>query len=199
MTDNNSSKENKEPDSSYEEKLKKSKLPGLLGVFEEKLKNRKQTESDDSTFETINFTSASSLGINTTENSMSSEVSSSEIDGLLKKSPNRYESSFEKNDEYKKNAKVETEISKQVRYEDLNPVTEKYASYDDVKTGYNPVNKSANVSTNTNMPITNTSPIDSLNQTPYSQRQISEDEVMKHIMKHRSEKEKAKNNTENSE
>ena len=181
MTDKNN---NRQPEN-YESKIKKNSFPGLLGVFEEHLRNRnkKETENADE-FSTINITSSSVIPQK--ENTSINKVSEQEIDTLLKQTPTKYESNFQKKDE--KSTKVEETVS-QHRYQDTHPITEKNASHEDVKIGYDPINTSSNIDSKRSVvPSTQPNIKPDLTSQPYSQKGISDDEVMKHITKHRKEK-----------
>ncbi len=181
MTDK---KDNEQPEN-YENKIKKNSFPGLLGVFEERLKNRNKQDTENSDeFSTINITSSSI--IKQKENTSIDKVSEEEIDSLLKQTPTKYESNFQENDE--KSLNVE-EIVSQHRYEDNHPVIEKNASVEDVKIGYDPINSSNNIeTTKSTTPISQPPSASDLTSQPYSQKGISDDDVMKHITKHRKEK-----------
>jgi|TARA_B100001093_G_C26508561_1_gene876533 hypothetical protein len=181
MTD----KKDSEPPENYENKIKKNSFPGLLGVFEERLKNRNKEDTENSDeFSTINITSSSI--IKQKENTSIDKVSEEEIDSLLKQTPTKYESNFQENDE--KPINVEETVSK-YRYEDNHPVIEKSASSDDVKIGYDPINSSNNIeSKRSTTPVSHPPSAPDLTSQPYSQKGISDDDVMKHITKHRKEK-----------
>jgi len=173
---NNKSEPSINSEETYEERVKTSKFPGLLGVFEDRLKNRtSESESEDGQFPTINLTSQNIT--NATNLGADEKVSEEQIDVLLKKVPTKYETSFTGHSS-KNDARVEELIASQPRYEDLNPTTENRASADDTKVGYTPNIPSINNNTPTDTPT-------ELGPTPYSQREISDDEVMKHVMEHR--------------
>ena len=182
MTDKQNSQDQKE---NYEEKIKKNSFPGLLGVFEERLRNRNKNldEENSEEFPSVNITSAS---INSSVSGVPSEkVTDDQINSLLSKTPVKYESNF--SESASKNTIVEETVSKH-KYEDSHPTINNVATTEDTKVGYDPVNtklknESFEPSVNQNNP-----PSVDLSSTPYTQRGISDDEVMKHIMKHRKEK-----------
>ena len=176
---NNKSEPTEKSEQTYEERVKNSKFPGLLGVFEERLRNRSSEENEDEEFPTINLTSQNIT--NAASLTTDEKVSEEQIDGLLKKSPVKYETSFNESAS-KKDTRVEEIIASQPRYEDSNPTTENYAKAEDTQIGYSPNNPTIS---NTSLPTD--SPTD-LGPTPYSQREISDDEVMKHIIEHRKKK-----------
>ena len=170
-------------DNTYEERLKNSKFPGLLGVFEERLKNR-NSESEDEDFATINLTSKDIIGPGSSATEVE-KVSAEDIDGLLKTKPTRYEADFIESSS-KESTRVEETVVSQTRYEDAHPTTDNRANQDDVKIGYTPVNPTG--INNSPHPPMETTPSTELSPVPYSQREISDDEVIKHVMEHRKKK-----------
>ena len=145
-----------------------------MGIFEDRLKNRNNEDTENSDeFSTINITSSSI--IKQKESTSINKVSEEEIDSLLKQTPIKYESNFQENDE--KSINVEETVS-QHRYEDNHPVIEKNASSEDVKIGYDPINSSNNIeSKRSTTPISQSPTPPDLTSQPYSQKGISDDDV----------------------
>lgn len=195
MNDENlASEEEKEK---YEDIAEAKPVHGLLAKFQEKLLNRaRRNNKSDEEFETIEISSDAVLPISSDVN----EVSKEDIDKLLKTEPSKYSSKFENIDtsveetitSYQQpgadvtmedlNSELENVI--QPRYEDVHPVTEKYARRQDVQVGYDPVNKaSVNPSAPQEIhPMENPTPREAA---PYSQKEIGDEVVDQYIAEHR--------------